>query len=63
VLTGAAVEWAASQEQHLRGLKGQSSGKGHLSFLSSHCQCVQTYNFAGAFLLTFCMEDRPSYPC
>ncbi len=63
MLTGAVVEWAASQEQHLRDLnEGQSSGKGRLSILSSHCQYVQTYNFAGAFSLTFCMEDRPSYP-
>jgi hypothetical protein len=49
VLTVAAVEWAASQEQQFRGLKGQSSGKGHLSIFSSHFQSVQTSNFAGAF--------------
>jgi hypothetical protein len=63
VLTDAAVEWAASQEQHLRGLnEGQSSGKGNLSIFSSHFQSVQTYNFAGAFLATLRMEERPFIP-
>ncbi len=36
MLTVAAVEWAASQEQRLRGLnEGQSSGKGRLSIFPS----------------------------